>query len=100
MPRRRVNYYKTPEMLSKARKEWYDMLKRDYRHWKAEYGEEYADKYFDWDAHCCVDFATNGGYCDICGCIVSGSPVDREEKQYDYDLEYSYYDIYDYNVPF
>lgn len=85
-------WYKTKEELAENSRRLNAALKADYDAMVQELGRNVADRYFDWDAHCCYDFATNGGECAICGKIISGSPLSGDDDWYSVDPYYEYED--------
>lgn len=81
-------WYKSYYEIKRNLKLLHDSLKKDYDAYVKEYGKEAADRYFDWDAHCCSDFAVDGGECFICGRILSGSPLSGDDEYDDWYLGY------------
>lgn len=88
-------YSLTSQELSEAYKRHQQQAQESYDRTAEEFGKEYADKMAGeiFDGHSCSDFSVNGGYCDFCGSIVTGSPVDRRERDYDLPDFYSDDDV-------
>jgi hypothetical protein len=84
-----THWCRTKNELEEAYARQRERAEREYQQLVSEVGEEEARRFADeiFNAHECSDFATNGGRCDFCGAVVSGSPADADERDYDpYDM--------------
>ena len=78
-PRNTHNYWHSEEELKAAYEQQIARAREEYALVVAEDGEEEAQALEGdiYDGHDCYAFAIDGGYCDFCGAVVPGSPVDH-----------------------